>query len=73
MALDLSSILMEAAAAEFGLVVVTNNPTQLRAQLYNAVKANPGLPKFSFVMPPVESETTLWIIKRGEADGPEEN
>lgn len=73
MSLDLTSILMEAAMSEIGVVVVTNNPTGLRAQLYNAVKANPALPKMSFVIPPVDSEASLWIIKRGVADGPQEN
>lgn len=73
MALDLTSILMEAAMSELGIVVVTNNPTGLRAQLYTAAKANPAFPKMSFVIPPVDSEGSLWIIKRGATDGPEEN
>lgn len=60
---DLSYLLLRANEAEVGISVVTNNPVLLRNQLY-AKRKELGLTNLTFVQPPVDSDTRLWIIKK---------
>jgi hypothetical protein len=60
---DLTSLLYSALEAEIGVSVVTNNPKLLRNQLY-AERKREGLTELTFIQPPVDGETRLWIIKK---------
>lgn len=66
---DLAMLLLQAEESEFGISVVTNNPKLLRNQLY-AERKRVGLNNLSFIQPPVDSETRLWIVKKeAKTDG----
>lgn len=70
---DLSYLLIQADEAEIGISVVTNNPTLLRNQLY-AERKRLGLTNLTFIQPPVDSDTRLWIIKKdAKADAAQES
>lgn len=60
---DLVSLLFRANEAEIGISVITNNPTLLRNQLY-AERKRQGLTNLTFIQPPIDSESRLWIIKK---------
>lgn len=62
-------LLYEALAADYGIVVVTNNPEQLRAKLYPLRKQDPDLEVLSFVISPANPAAELWIVKRGPDEG----
>lgn len=67
---DLIFLLFKANEAEVGLSVITNNPQLLRNQLY-AERKRQGLTNLTFIQPPVDSETRLWIVKKEKkANGP---
>ena len=65
---DLSFLLLRADEAEVGISVVTNNPQLLRNQLY-AERKKLGLTNLTFIQPPVDSDTRLWIIKKDSKAG----
>lgn len=69
---DLSFLLLRADEAEVGIAVVTNNPQLLRNQLY-AERKKLGLTNLTFIQPPVDSDTRLWIIKKDAKHGPQES
>lgn len=60
---DLVSLLYRANESEIGISVITNNPTLLRNQLY-AERKRQGLTNLTFVQPPTDSESRIWIIKK---------
>ncbi len=60
---DLTFLLFKANEAEIGLSVITNNPQLLRNQLY-AERKRQGLTNLTFIQPPVDSDTRLWIVKK---------
>ena len=60
---DLIFLLFRANEAEFGISVVTNNPQLLRNQLY-AERKRQGLTNLTFIQPPTESDSRLWIVKK---------
>ncbi len=60
---DLTHLLFLANEAEVGVSVITNNPKLLRNQLY-AERKKLGLTNLTFVQPPTDSDTRLWIIKK---------
>jgi hypothetical protein len=60
---DLAFLLLQASEAEVGISVVTSDPVRLRAKLY-AERKRLGLSNLSFVQPPVDSESRIWIIKK---------
>lgn len=62
---DLIHLLFRALECEVGVSVVTNNPQLLRNQLY-AERKRQGLTNLTFIQPPVDSESRLWIIKKEE-------
>lgn len=65
---DLAFLLLRADEAEIGLAVVTNNPQLLRNKLY-AERKRLGLTNLTFIQPPVDSDTRLWIIKKDAKNG----
>lgn len=69
--LDPSLILYEALAADFGLVVATNNPQNLRAKLYAARRADADLEKLSIHLSPTNPSGELFIVKKGASNGQE--
>lgn len=70
---NLSSLLIQADEAEIGISVVTNNPQLLRNQLY-AERKRLGLTNLTFIQPPVDSESRIWIIKKdAKANGAKES
>lgn len=70
---DLIHLLFRANEAEIGISVVTNNPQLLRNQLY-AERKRQGLTNLTFIQPPTESDTRIWIIKKdAKAHGTNEN
>ena len=69
---DLSFLLLRADEAEVGISVVTNNPQLLRNQLY-AERKKLGLTNLTFIQPPVDSDTRLWIIKKDAKHGSQES
>lgn len=69
---DLSFLLFSANEAEIGISVITNNPTLLRNQLY-AERKRLGLLNLTFIQPPVDSESRLWIIKKDAKNGSTES
>lgn len=60
---DLVFLLYKANEAEIGIAVITNNPQLLRNQLY-AERKRQGLTNLTFIQPPTDSESRLWIIKK---------
>lgn len=62
-------LLLEASESEFGIAVRTNSPQLLRNKLYALMRENDTLPKMAIVSPPVNSDSILWIVKKGERDG----
>jgi hypothetical protein len=60
---DLTYLLFLANEAEIGISVVTNNPELLRNKLY-AERKRQGLTNLTFIQPPVDSDTRLWIVKK---------
>ena len=70
---DLAFLLLRADSAEIGISVMTNNPQLLRNQLY-AERKRLGLTNLTFIQPPVDSDTRLWIIKKdAKANGAQES
>ena len=69
---DLAYLLISADEAEIGVSVVTNNPQLLRNQLY-AERKRLGLTNLTFIQPPVDSDSRLWIIKKDAKNGPQES
>lgn len=63
---DLAFLLLRADSSEFGVSVVTNNPTLLRNQLY-AERKKLGLTNLTIKQPPIEPESRLWIVKKDSA------
>lgn len=62
-------LLLTAAESEFGISVRTNSPQLLRNKLYALMREDIGLPKMAIASPPVNSDSILWIIRKGERDG----
>lgn len=62
-------LLLEAAEAEYGIAVRTNSTQLLRNKLYALLREDTSLPKMAIVSPPVNSDSILWVIKKGERDG----
>jgi hypothetical protein len=60
---DLTHLLFLANEAEIGISVITSNPQLLRNKLY-AERKRCGLTNLTFVQPPTDSESRLWIIKK---------
>lgn len=60
---DLVFLLYKANEAEVGLSIITNNPQLLRNQLY-AERKRQGLTNLTFIQPPVDSDSRIWIVKK---------
>lgn len=70
---DLTHLLFLANEAEIGISVITNSPQLLRNKLY-AERKRCGLTNLTFVQPPTDSESRLWIIKKeAKANGAHED
>jgi hypothetical protein len=69
---DLAFLLLRADEAEVGISVITNNPQLLRNQLY-AKRKELGLTNLTFIQPPTDSESRLWIIKKDVKSGAQES
>lgn len=70
---DLTHLLFLANEAEIGIAVITNNPQLLRNKLY-AERKRCGLTNLTFIQPPTDSESRLWIIhKEAKANGSRED
>lgn len=69
---NLSHLLISADEAEIGVSVVTNNPQLLKNQLY-AERKRLGLTNLTFIQPPVDSDSRLWIIKKDAKNGSQES
>ena len=69
---DLAFLLLRASEAEIGICVVTNNVQLLRNKLY-AERKRLGLLNLTFIQPPVDSESRLWIIKKDARNGSTED
>lgn len=60
---DLAHMLLRASEAEFGICVRTSNPQLLKNRLY-AERKRLGMTELSFVQPPTDGDSRLWIIKK---------
>lgn len=69
---DLDYLLFRAEEAEIGVAIITNNPQLLRNQLY-AARKRLGLTNLTFLQPPTDSDTRLWIIKKDQKNGSTES
>jgi hypothetical protein len=65
---DLTHLLFRANESEIGVSVVTNNPQLLKNQLY-AERKRTNLTNLTFIQPPVDSDTRLWIVKKDMKNG----
>lgn len=65
---DATIILYEALASDFGLIVETNNPQNLRAKLYAARRADADLECLSVHLSPANPTGALWIVKKEQTD-----
>lgn len=63
------AVLLEAEAADVGLVLKVSDVALVKAQLYKGMKEMQGISKFAIITPPVGAEDTLWLVKKGEANG----
>lgn len=61
---ELLTLLLRAAESEFGIAVTTDNPTLLRNRLYKLKKTQPSLSKLAIVSPPIDSDRTLWLVRK---------
>lgn len=61
---DLLTLMYDALASEFGIILRSDNPTKLRERLYPMRKKDPSFEELSFVLSPTNPETDLWIIRR---------
>lgn len=66
--MQLQSLLFSALASPLGIVITTTDPVNLRAKLYPLRKQDPGFASLHFVIPPTAPESTLWIVKKPEAN-----
>lgn len=64
---DLAHLLLRARESEVGISVVTNSPQLLKNKLY-AERKRLGFLDLTFVQPPVDGDSRLWIIKKGVKD-----
>ncbi len=62
--IDFAFLLLRASEAERGIKVRTNNPQLLRSKLYAERKNHPDLRNLTFIQPPIDPESYLWIIKK---------
>lgn len=65
---DLSSLLLRAHESEVGIAVVTDSPLLLRNKLY-PLRKQLNLLHLTFVQPPVDTDTRLWILKKEARHG----
>lgn len=63
-----SELLYEALASPLGLIIETNDPTALRAKLYQLRKTDPAFECLSFVTSRTNPTTQLWIVRKPEAE-----
>ncbi len=61
---DFAFLLLRASEAERGVKVRTNNPQLLRNKLYAERKNHPDFHNLTFIQPPHDPESYLWIIKK---------
>ena len=61
------SLLFAAINSPLGIIVQTSDPERLRQKLYPLRKANPAFSCLHFVIPPTNSGTRLWVVKKPEA------
>ena len=59
---ELELLLYQAKAAEYGLVIDTDNAERLRTRLYPIKKASPSFACLSFTIAP---SGQLWILNNG--------
>ena len=69
---DLAFLLLRASESEVGLSVITNNVQLLRNKLY-AERKRLGLLNLSFIQPPVDGGSRLWIVKKEARRGATED
>lgn len=60
--MPLAELLYQAYAAEFGIVVETDDVELLRQKLYTIRRENPDLSCLSFVISPFNA-SDLWIVR----------
>lgn len=70
---DLAHLLLRASESELGISVTTNNPQLLRNRLYAERKKYPEFGGLSFIQPPINPESTIWIIKKEARNGAAED
>lgn len=62
--MELESLLLAALNSPHGIEVTTSDPELLRQKLYAVRRKRPGEFPVSFVIPPVNSASTLWIVRK---------
>lgn len=67
--LDLNSLLLRASECEVGLIVRTNDPRLLRNKLYAVKREFPSFASISIVQPPINPESTLWLVNKEAKNG----
>lgn len=73
-ALDLAYLLLQASEAEYGIKLTTNNPQVLRQRLYaERRKHGDTFAHLTFIQPPVNPTTSLWIIRKDAKNGTPQN
>ena len=73
-ATDLAFILLQASEAPYGIKLTTNNPQLLRQKLYaERRKHGDAFTHLTFIQPPINPTTSLWIIRKDVKNGPQEN
>lgn len=61
---ELLTMMLRAMESEYGIAIRTDNPTLLRNRLYKLKKTQPSLSELALVSPPVNSDTTLWLVRK---------
>lgn len=61
---ELLTLLYDALASEYGIIIRSDNPLKLRERLYPMRKTDPSFADLSFALSPSTPETDLWIIRR---------
>lgn len=67
---DLAFLLLRAIESPFGIKLSTNNPQVLRQRLYaERRKHGDTFTSLSFLQPPTNPSTSLWIIRKDARHG----
>lgn len=62
--MEFESLLFSALSSPLGIEVSTSDPNALRQKLYAVRKKDSAFLPLSFVIPPSNPSSTLWIVRK---------